>query len=205
MRDLRGRIVRYVAVSRDITEQQAQEASLWQRANFDPLTGLANRTRFEDRLTQILNQVARHEHAFAVCYLDLDRFKPVNDTLGHAAGDAVLRQAAQRMRAVVRKDDTLARIGGDEFALLMPRLKSDEDCTRLAEKIIAALNLPFVVTEGSAKIGVSIGISIYPQHGGDAITLTSNADRALYRAKADGRNVWRFAELDEINDSGKNS
>lgn len=205
VRDLRGRIVRYVAVSRDITEQQAQEASLWQRANFDPLTGLANRTRFEDRLTQMLNHVARHEHAFAVCYLDLDRFKPVNDTLGHAAGDAVLRQAAQRMRAVVRKEDTLARIGGDEFALLMPRLKTAEDCTRVAEKIIAALNQPFVVTEGSAQIGVSIGMAVYPRHGGDATALTGNADRALYRAKADGRNVWRFAELDEINDSGKSS
>lgn len=194
--DLRGRIARYVAVSRDITEQQVQEADLWQRANFDPLTGLANRTRFEDRLAQIFSHVARHEHAFAVCYLDLDRFKPINDTLGHAAGDAVLRQVAQRMRAVVRKDDLLARIGGDEFALLIPRLKTVEGTIRVAEKIISALNLPFVVDEGTAKIGVSIGIALYPEHGANAIALTANADRALYRAKAEGRNVWRLADAD---------
>jgi diguanylate cyclase (GGDEF)-like protein/PAS domain S-box-containing protein len=196
VRDLSGRIARYVSVSRDITEQQALESELWHRANFDPLTGLDNRARFEDRLTQTFTHVARHEHAFAVCYLDLDRFKPVNDTLGHAAGDAVLRQVAQRMRAVVRKDDTLARIGGDEFALLIPRMKSIEGTTRVAEKIIGALSLPFMVDEGTAKIGVSVGIAIYPQHGTDAATLTANADRALYRAKAEGRNVWRFAETD---------
>lgn len=202
VRDLGGRVSRYVAVSRDITEQQAQEADLWQRANFDPLTGLANRARFEDRLAQTFTHVARHEHAFAICYLDLDRFKPVNDTLGHAAGDAVLRQVAQRMRAVVRKDDTLARIGGDEFALLIPRLKSVDGTIRVAEKIISALNLPFVIDEGTAKIGVSIGIAIYPQHGKDAATLTANADRALYRAKAEGRNTWRFAEGDTENPDG---
>jgi diguanylate cyclase (GGDEF)-like protein len=100
------------------------------------------------------------------------------------------------MRAVVRKDDTLARIGGDEFALLIPRMKSIEGTTRVAEKIIGALSLPFMVDEGTAKIGVSVGIAIYPQHGTDAATLTANADRALYRAKAEGRNVWRFAETD---------
>lgn len=193
VRDLGGRVARYVAVSRDITEQQAQEAELWQRANFDALTGLANRNRFDDRLTQVLHHVARHEHPFAVCYLDLDRFKPVNDTLGHAAGDALLRQVAQRMRAIVRKDDMLSRVGGDEFALLMPRLKSALDAQRVAEKILEALRLPFVLDEGTAGIGVSIGIALYPDDGRDAAALTAAADRALYTAKAEGRNTLRFA------------
>jgi len=192
VRDLRGRIVRYVAVSRDITEQQAQQAELWQRANFDPLTGLANRTRFDDRLAQQLHRAVRHGESFAVCYLDLDRFKPVNDTLGHAAGDAVLRLVAQRVLALVRKDDLPARLGGDEFALLMPGLTA-ADARQVAEKIIAAVGQPFVLDEGVVGIGVSIGIAFYPYDGRDAAQLGAAADRALYAAKDAGRNTVRLA------------
>lgn len=197
VRDRQGKTIRYVAVSRDITEQQAQEADLWRRANFDSLTGLANRTRFNDRLTQLLSNSARHEQSFALCYLDLDRFKPVNDTLGHSAGDALLRQVAQRLLAIIRRDDTVARIGGDEFALLMPYLKTSESACRIAEKIIAEINRPFALDEGTAGIGISIGIALYPQHGEDAASLIASADRALYRAKAEGRNVWRWPEDSE--------
>lgn len=191
VRDLRGRLVRYVAVSRDITDQEAQERDLWRRANFDPLTGLANRVRFEDRLNQALSHAQRHKHDFAVCYLDLDRFKPVNDQYGHAAGDALLRHVAERMSAVMRQEDTLARIGGDEFALLIPRIESPEAVFSVAEKIIGTINNPFSLDEGTVQIGVSIGIALYPQHGEEADALLANADAALYRAKADGRNVRR--------------
>ncbi|HEX5803384.1 MAG TPA: diguanylate cyclase [Azospira sp.] len=197
LRDVHGRIARFITVSRDITEQETRESELWQRANFDPLTGLANRARFADRLTQALASAQRNDHGLAVCYLDLDRFKPVNDTLGHAAGDALLRQAAQRMRSVLREEDTLARIGGDEFALLLPRVKGAGDVSRVAAKIIDLVHAPFDLPEGTASIGVSIGIVLFPEDGEDATTLGDAADRALYAAKAGGRNCWRFAERTE--------
>lgn len=191
--DLRGRVVRYVAVSRDITDQQEKEADLWRRANFDPLTGLANRTRFDDRLAQLLASAVRHKQPFAVCYLDLDRFKPVNDTLGHAAGDELLRQVAQRMRATLREEDLLARIGGDEFALLIPRIASSESTLVVARKILAAIELPFLLEAGTASIGVSLGVALWPDHGQSAEPLLAAADAALYAAKAAGRNTWRLA------------
>ncbi len=194
VRDIHGRIARFITVSRDITEQQAREGELWPRANFDPLTGLSNRARFADRLAQALANAQRDDHGFAVCYLDLDRFKPVNDTLGHAAGDALLRQVAQRMRSVLREEDTLARIGGDEFALLLPRAGGAGDASRVAAKIIDLVHAPFDLAEGTASIGISIGIARFPDDGSDAAALRDAADRALYAAKAGGRNCWRFAE-----------
>ncbi|MFC5300055.1 diguanylate cyclase domain-containing protein [Azospira restricta] len=194
VRDVHGRIARFITVSRDITEQETREGELWQRANFDPLTGLANRTRFDDRLAQTVAGAQRDGHAFAVLYLDLDRFKPVNDTLGHAAGDALLRQASQRMRSILRSEDTLARIGGDEFALILPRISGAGDTARVAAKIIDLIDAPFDLAEGTVSIGISIGIAVYPDDGRDATALGHSADLALYAAKAGGRNCWRFAE-----------
>jgi diguanylate cyclase (GGDEF)-like protein/PAS domain S-box-containing protein len=199
--DLRGRVVRYVAVSRDITEQQAKESDLWQRANFDPLTRLANRTRFYDRLAHAVTASARHQQCFAVCYLDLDRFKPVNDTLGHAAGDDLLRQVALRMLGTLRREDTLARIGGDEFALLMPRIASSKGAVAAAEKILAALHSSFVLDAGTVDIGISVGIAIYPEHGETAEALVAAADQALYSAKVGGRNTWRLAGTASLDES----
>jgi diguanylate cyclase (GGDEF)-like protein/PAS domain S-box-containing protein len=190
IRDTRGQTVRCIFVSRDITDQEMRENELWQRANFDPLTGLANRTRFADRLEQVLRHAHRHEHSFALCYLDLDHFKPVNDTFGHAAGDTLLRLVALRIGTVLREEDLLARIGGDEFALLLPQTQTRGDSTRVAEKIVDALGTPFALTEGLVRIGTSIGIAQYPDDGETAAALTASADRALYRAKADGRNRW---------------
>lgn len=194
VQDMRGQVVRYVAVSRDITEQQENEANLWQRANFDPLTGLANRTRFSDRLSQLLVSATRHKQKFAVCYLDLDHFKPVNDTLGHAAGDELLQQVAQRMRATLRTEDTLARVGGDEFALLLPRVESADDVAVVAEKILAAIHQPFALEAGPATIGISLGAAVFPRDGANAEMLVAAADKALYAAKMAGRNTWRMAE-----------
>ncbi|MBW7901077.1 MAG: diguanylate cyclase [Rhodocyclaceae bacterium] len=193
VRDVHGRIARFITASRDITEQEAREGELWLRANFDPLTGLANRARFADRLTQALVNAQRDGRGFAVCYLDLDHFKPVNDTLGHAAGDALLRQVAQRMRSTLREEDTLARIGGDEFALLLPHTRSDDDAARVAAKIIDLVNAPFELAEGTANVGISIGIARFPDDGDDAAALHGAADLALYAAKNGGRNCWRFA------------
>ncbi|MCP5267527.1 MAG: diguanylate cyclase [Zoogloeaceae bacterium] len=193
VQDQRGRVVRYVAVSRDITEQQENEAELWQRANSDPLTGLANRCCFNDRLTQSLEASARHQQTFAVLYLDLDRFKPVNDALGHAAGDEVLRQVARRLQASLRSEDTLARIGGDEFALLMPRIALAQDAVVVATKILAAINTPLELFAGTVNVGVSIGIAVCPAHGNTATSLLAAADSALYVAKSEGRNTWRMA------------
>lgn len=196
VRDVHGHIARFITTSRDITEQQAREGELWQRANFDPLTGLANRARFSDRLALALTNAQRDGQHFTVCYLDLDRFKPVNDTLGHAAGDVLLRQVAQRMLAVLREEDTLARIGGDEFALLL-RTRNAEDAARVAAKIIELVNIPFELPGGTANVGISIGIASFPKDGCDAAALGDAADRALYAAKDGGRNCWRFAGQDD--------
>ncbi len=192
--DPHGQTARYIAVSRDITEQAAHESDLWQRANFDPLTGLANRTRLTDRLAHARAHSKRHGHGFALFFLDLDRFKPVNDTLGHAAGDALLRQVAKRIAGILREEDTLARIGGDEFALLLPRIASAGDASRVASKILDVIRAPFDLAEGTVSIGISIGIALYPEHATDNQALTEAADLALYAAKAGGRNGWRFAE-----------
>lgn len=192
--DPHGQTARYIAVSRDITDQAAHESDLWQRANFDPLTGLANRTRLADRLASVRAHGERHGHGFALFFLDLDRFKPVNDTLGHPAGDALLRQVAKRIASILREEDTLARIGGDEFALLLPRVTGTGDASRVAGKILDVVRAPFDLAEGTVSIGISIGIALYPEHATDDKALTEAADRALYAAKAGGRNGWRFAE-----------
>ncbi|MCK6405399.1 MAG: diguanylate cyclase [Rhodocyclaceae bacterium] len=196
IRDLRQHTVRIIVVSRDITEQELRESELWQRANFDPLTGLANRTRFNDRFEQALTHANRHGESLALCYLDLDRFKQVNDSLGHAAGDALLREVAQRMQAVLREDDLLARLGGDEFALLLCRTRDVRDIGHVARKIIDTLARPFDLAEGQAQIGVSIGVARFPADGGSARMLATAADSALYRVKAGGRNGWRLASED---------
>ena len=193
IRDSRGHTVRHIVVSRDITDQELRENELWQRANFDALTGLANRTRFTDRLHQALSHSLRHGESFALCYLDLDRFKQVNDTLGHAAGDALLREVAARMIAVLREEDTIARLGGDEFALLLPKTQEASDIGHVAQKVIDALAAPFDLIEGEARIGVSIGVARFPQDGTNATALAAAADQALYRVKAGGRNGWRLA------------
>ncbi|MEY2633693.1 MAG: hypothetical protein RIR00_2347 [Pseudomonadota bacterium] len=193
VRDAHRRVQRYIIVARDITRQELHEQQLWRQANFDPLTGIANRHRFQDSLDKVLAQAQRHGSQFAVCYLDLDLFKQVNDRYGHAAGDALLHQVATRMQRLIRAEDTLARIGGDEFALIVPSLHQRQDAAAVAGKICAALNRPFPLDMGLAEIGVSVGIAIYPDDGRDAAGLLSAADLALYSAKARGRGNFAFA------------
>lgn len=195
VKDAQGQLICHVATWRDITEQELQQQQLWHRANYDPLTHLANRQRFEDRLENTLIQAHRHNTAFAVCFLDLDFFKQVNDRLGHAAGDKVLQQVAQRMQGLIRDTDTLARIGGDEFALLAPEIGSADDAIALVSKLVQAIAQPFNLPEGLAKIGLSAGIALYPQHGIRQADLLKAADEAVYQVKANGRNGYVIAPI----------
>ena len=179
----------FVGVIRDIGERKAAELRITHMAQHDPLTGLPNRALFADRLQHAIAQARREQSRLALMYLDLDRFKPVNDTLGHAVGDLLLQAAASRMLECVRESDTVGRIGGDEFIVLLPTVKDEQDVLLVAEKIRLALDEPFVLA-GSHRVSVSssAGIAIYPDHGSDEIRLQQNADLAMYRAKARGRN-----------------
>ncbi len=164
---------------------------LWTQAHTDTLTGLPNRALLEDRLTQALANARRDERKLAVLFVDLDRFKPVNDTYGHAVGDHLLVQVAQRMRALIRESDTVARFGGDEFVVVLSGLKTGEVATNKANEIIRALTEPFRVEGLEISIGCSIGIALYPDHGNDELSLQQVADRAVYEAKEYGRNCAR--------------
>jgi diguanylate cyclase (GGDEF)-like protein len=157
-------------------------------AHHDMLTGLPNRSLFADRLQQMLAQAKRSTTQGALIYLDLDKFKPVNDTLGHNIGDLVLVTIAQRLHTAVRESDTVARIGGDEFVVLLPVIESKLDAITVAEKIRLALEQPFKINGHTIQIGSSLGIAVYPEHGEDEISLMKNADTAMYQAKQNGRN-----------------
>lgn len=179
-------------VSRDISERKYAEERLKHMARHDALTGLANRALFSDLFNQALACARRDASRLALLFLDLDRFKPINDSLGHAVGDLVLRSAAERIQACVRESDTVARIGGDEFIVLL-RDVADHGCAlAVAEDIRRALNQVFAVDGYRVQISTSIGVAMYPEHGLDAEALTRNADDAMYWAKNVGRNGVRL-------------
>jgi diguanylate cyclase (GGDEF)-like protein len=181
-----------IGVSQDITERKRQEEEARFLAYHDTLTGLPNRRLLDDRLVQAVYLAQRRNTRIAVMVVDLDRFKQVNDQLGHRAGDAVLREAAHRIAGCVRKADTLARHGGDEFVVVIPDLRQDGDCQVVAEKILRALEPAFRVDGREFAIGASIGISLFPTDAGDGEALLRNADAAMYRSKELGRNNYRF-------------
>jgi len=190
--DAAGRIRRMIGVSQDITERKRQEEEARFLAYHDTLTGLPNRRLLDDRLRQAVFLAQRRDARVALMVVDLDHFKQVNDALGHRAGDAVLREAAHRIAGCLRKADTLARHGGDEFVVVIPDLQVDADCQVVAEKILRALAPPFRVDGRDFAIGASIGLSMYPADAGDGEALLRNADVAMYRAKQFGRNNYRF-------------
>ena len=161
-------------------------------AYHDPLSGLPNRSLFFDRLVVALSHAQRHKHKVAVLFLDLDRFKMINDSLGHSAGDGVIRQAAERLRRCVRKEDTIARFGGDEFIVLLQIIGRAEDASRVAQKILEAFTPPFDASGREIVLTASVGIAIYPSDGADAETIVRNADTAMYRAKELGHHSYRF-------------
>lgn len=191
-RDASGKALRIVGVTRDITVSKKIEDTIWRMAHFDHLTGLPNRILLKDRIEQAIHQAQRHERQLAVFYMDLDGFKQVNDTLGHEGGDDLLQKVASRLSGLLRSTDTLARMGGDEFILLMHDVQNQEDANTLAQKIMTALQSHFRVRRMDCMIGCSIGIAIFPADGKDASSLISNADKAMYQAKAAGKNRVMF-------------
>lgn len=163
-----------------------------ERANYDPLTGLPNRVIGRDRLHQGLMQVRRTGGQLAVFYMDLDKFKWVNDHMGHAAGDELLQQVARRANDSLRSVDTVARLGGDEFLCVLPSLDGQAVVEDLAQRLVDAMRQPFILRGGVAHIGASVGIAMYPEHGSSVDTLLELADAALYTAKHAGRNVYKM-------------
>ena len=193
VRDEQGRPHRYVALVSDITERKLQEESIWHQANFDALTGLPNRKLLEDRIDRAVAQASRKRSQVAVLFIDLDRFKPVNDQYGHAVGDDLLRQVARRLENTLRDEDTIARLGGDEFVAVLPDLLVSEAPARAAEKILAVLSDPFRVDGHIAEISCSIGIALFPRDAEHGAALIDKADAAMYRAKEAGRSTWQLA------------
>ena len=182
----------YVAVFADITRLKQSEEQLEYLAHHDPLTELPNRLLFNARLDHAIAHAQRQRQMLAVMFLDLDRFKNINDAHGHMTGDALLRQVGDRLLACVRLDDTVARIGGDEFVILLERITTTDDVRMLGEKILRAFSPPFVVDGNDHFASVSIGVAMFPGDAGDAATLLRNADSALYQAKEKGRNACHF-------------
>lgn len=192
VKDDEGRTVQFHSIITDVTERRKFEDQVRHEARHDVLTGIPNRTLFEDRLTQELSHARRDAHQVALLFIDLNRFKHVNDTLGHVAGDALLQQAAKRIRGCVRDSDTAARIGGDEFAVILPGITGARDAVRVAESIIGVLSKPFLVESKQCVVGASIGIATYPEHGTEGRSLLRNADTAMYRAKRSGKSTHRL-------------
>lgn len=182
------RITHFVGIFSDITLLKEHQQRLEHLAHFDALTQLPNRMLLADRLQLAMAHAARNRGLLAVCYLDLDGFKPVNDRFGHAAGDRLLVEVAQRLKACVRGGDTVARLGGDEFVLLLSGLADIHECDQALNRISASLTRPFAITGEEVTISASIGVTLYPHDGSDADTLLRHADQAMYVAKQAGRN-----------------
>ena len=187
-----GQPVRFVATLTDITRRKELEEELRHQAYHDPLTDLPNRTLFADRLRVAILQAQRHGRSFALCFIDLDHFKPVNDRFGHAAGDDLLVETAHRLSLSVRAADSIARLGGDEFAAILTEVGSRAEVEEVASRIVADLARPFELKAGVANISCSIGIAIFPEHGMDVEALQHNADAALYGVKETTRNAYRI-------------
>jgi len=187
-----GMITGAIVILNDITERRLREQESWELAHFDTLTELPNRILFWDRLEYALRLAGRNRQSTAVLWLDLDGFKAVNDTLGHAAGDDLLRQVAQRLQASLRESDTAARMGGDEFTVVLTTVTHSQDATGVAQKIIEQIHRPFALSQGPAQVSISIGIALYPDHANTAKELVQCADLAMYAAKQAGKNDWRL-------------
>ncbi|MEO8019071.1 MAG: EAL domain-containing protein [Pseudomonadota bacterium] len=194
--DRRGQVTGAVMVFHDVSSTRALSLKMSHQAQHDSLTDLPNRTLLRDRLVQGMALARRHAHKVAIMFLDVDRFKNVNDTLGHDVGDRLLVLVAQRLLSCVRSSDTVSRQGGDEFVILLPELSRGQDAAIRAEKILAAMNTPFSIDAQQLQVSVSIGIVVFPDDGDDLDTLLKNADFAMYHAKDCGRNNFQFFRED---------
>jgi diguanylate cyclase (GGDEF)-like protein/PAS domain S-box-containing protein len=194
--DDQGQTTHYAGLFTDITQNRKNEEQIRQLAYYDALTGVPNRRLLEDRLEHAIRHAHRKDMLLAVMFIDLDRFKEVNDTLGHAVGDELLLQFTARVRDYLREDDTLARLGGDEFIVLLPELDKLSDVTQVAERLIELNRKPYIINNESIQIGSSIGISLYPEDGTTVQELLNGADIAMYRSKRDGRNQYHLFNPD---------
>ena len=192
IKDQSGTITHYVATGKDISERIQIQERLQHMAHHDALTDLPNRNLFLDRLQQALNRARWHNRLVAVMFMDLDRFKNINDTLGHNVGDQLLLELSRRLGGTVRDGDTIARFGGDEFAILLDDIDSDSHISSLAQKLLDTLSMPFKINKQELFVTASIGVSIFPNDGDDSDTLLRNADVAMYRAKDMGKNNYQF-------------
>ncbi len=190
--DENGEIIALVHIARDITDRKNYEDRLQYLANHDGLTGLPNRTLFLDRLNQELSRSRRYNYNLAVLFLDLDRFKIINDSLGHEVGDELLQAVGDRLLSCVRESDTVARLGGDEFVIILSDIQHEKAAAITAKKVIDAIAEPFILTNHEYFVTTSIGISMFPTDGEDANTLIKNADVAMYRAKEQGKNNYQL-------------
>lgn len=192
VRDADGKVQNFVAVLSDITSRKQMEERLSYAANHDPLTRLPNRTLFHERLTRAIARAQRNHNLVALLFIDLDRFKQVNDTMGHLAGDMLLQQVAERLSSCIRQGDTVARLSGDEFTIILEDVQDPRDAAVVAHKVLRLLLEPIQLSGGEAHISSSIGVALYPSDAGDPHTLLKLADSAMYRAKHLGRNGCQF-------------
>ncbi|MCB4811038.1 EAL domain-containing protein [Methylovorus menthalis] len=191
--DVNGGPPRYfVGVQKDITEIRQYQETLERQANYDTLTGLANRNLLKERMHQAISEARRHNWMFSVAFVDIDNFKRINDSMGHSAGDELIRLLGQRLQSCLRDGDTVARLGGDEFVLLLTSQSLDESIHTVVQRIRNTIINPFIITGKQLTITCSIGLANFPQDGRNADTLLSNADSAMYQAKANGSNNFRF-------------
>ncbi|WP_413485376.1 EAL domain-containing protein [Shewanella baltica] len=198
--DIKGETSHFVAVFTDITQRKKAEEDLRFLASFDTLTGLPNRTLFQDRLNHAITQAHRANNIVALLFLDLDRFKHINDSMGHHVGDLLLKAVARRLQNAVRDGDTVARLGGDEFTIILEGVAKTKAATLISEKVLRAFQTPFLLDDKTLTISTSIGISLYPNDADNADSLIKFADTAMYHAKSSGRNNFQFytSKLNEI-------
>lgn len=196
VRSAEGEPQYFIVQFQDISDRKFAEQQLIYLANHDPLTGLLNREQFHNRLTQALSSVQRHDSKLALIFFDLDRFKLINDTLGHSVGDLLLQEVGTRLKSSVRSNDVLARLGGDEFIVLLSDIHRITDAARIAQKTIDMLTRPFTIEGNDIIVTASIGISVFPDDGEDSQTLLMNADAAMYLAKEHGKNNYQFYTME---------
>ena len=187
-----GKLINYVAVFTDITERKYAEEQLRYLAHYDSLTGVANRYSLNKRLEGLIHTAEKYGQQLAVLFLDLDRFKQINDTLGHNYGDLLLKRVSSRLKGLIKNKDMIARLGGDEFVIILSNIKHPKEAIHIASRIIDALSKSFFLNTHEVYISTSIGISLYPLDGTDMETLLRNADKAMYEAKAGGRNQYEL-------------
>jgi diguanylate cyclase (GGDEF)-like protein/PAS domain S-box-containing protein len=196
VRDADGTNTHYISTFNDITEQKLSADYIYQLAHYDLLTGLPNRVLFSERCKHAIERAKRNHQMTVLLYLDLDRFKQINDSLGHPVGDELLEKVAERLRAQIREEDTVARLGGDEFVIVIEQVTDERDGERIASKILEALRVPFQLKNHELVISASVGISLSPMDGNDVATLIKHADLAMYRAKERGRDNYQFFSLE---------